>query len=113
LSLVEEHWTSWLTEQKAEDIQSFSLVGVSDIVDEMLVATALNTRHLTYLAEDAMKRGRTLDVSLISADGLEGREWIVLDFGVYMVHLLLPEVRDTLDLEQLYSKMKRPEEDAI
>ena len=113
MSRAEADWGPWLLDQKAEDVKVFSLAGVSDVVDEMMVATALNSRHLQHMAEDAMKRGRELDVSLISADGLEGREWVVLDFGIYMVHLLLPEVRDHLNLEQLYSKMTRPPEDEI
>lgn len=111
MSIVKEHWESWLSEQKVEDIRAFSLEGVSDLVDEMLVATAQNSRHLKFLAEDAMKRARDLDVSLIAADGLDGREWVVLDFGIYMLHLLLPGVRETLQLEDLYKRMKRPEED--
>ena len=94
--------------QKVENIEIHSLVGISDLVDEMLLGTAHNTRHLTHLAEDAMQFGKTLDVSLIAADGLNNREWIVLDFGVYMIHLMLPEIREKLQLEDLYKSMKFP-----
>ena len=106
MSRVENDWREWLTAQKVENIEVHSLLGISDLVDEMLIGTALNTRHLTHLAEDAMQHGKTLDVSLIAADGLDGREWVVLDFGIYMIHLFLPEVRDRLNLEDLYRQMK-------
>jgi ribosome-associated protein len=106
LSRVENDWREWLTAQKVENIEVHSLLGVSDFVDEMLLGTAMNTRHLTHLAEDAMQYGKGLDVSLIAADGLNNREWIVLDFGVYMIHLMLPEIREKLRLEDLYKSMK-------
>ena len=106
MSRVENDWREWLTAQKVENIEIHSLLGISDLVDEMLLGTALNTRHLTHLAEDAMQYGKTLDVSLIAADGLDGRKWVVLDFGIYMIHLFLPEVREKLNLEDLYKQMK-------
>ena len=106
MSRVENDWREWLLAQKVENIEIHSLEGISDLVDEMLLATALNTRHLTHLAEDAMQHGKTLNVSLIAADGLNNREWIVLDFGIYMIHLMLPEIREKLQLEDLYKSMK-------
>jgi ribosomal silencing factor RsfS len=46
-------------------------------------------------------------VSLIAADGLEGREWVVLDFGVYMIHLMLPEARVHINMEEHLKSLKR------
>lgn len=95
-----EVWSKWLQEQKAEDIQVFKVGEVSDVVDFMMVATALNTRHLGHMGEDAMRYAKTISESMLSADGLDGREWIVLDFGDYMIHLMLPETRVTINIEE-------------
>jgi ribosome-associated protein len=107
MTQVEQDWKQWLLDQKAEGIEVFDLEGSSDVVDEVLVATALNTRHIAHLAEDAMRYGKELKVSLIAADGLEGREWIVLDFGVYMIHLMLPEARVHINMEEHLKSLKR------
>lgn len=95
-----EPWIKWLEENKAEDVQVINVSEVSDVVDAMIVATAMNTRHMASLSEDAMRHAKTMDASLLAADGLDGREWIVLDFGDYMIHLMLPETRLTINLEE-------------
>jgi|SaaInlStandDraft_1057018.scaffolds.fasta_scaffold15985_2 ribosome-associated protein len=98
-------WCEWLREQKAVDVEVHDLEGISPIVDTMILATALNGRHLGVMAEEAMLHSKQLGAGLFAADGLEGREWVVLDFGDLMVHLLLPEVREKLDLEDHFSNM--------
>lgn len=95
-----ESWVRWLEENKAEDVQVIDVSEVSDVVDAMVVATAMNTRHIASLSEDAMRHAKSLEASLLAADGLDGREWVVLDFGVYMIHLMLPETRLNINFEE-------------
>lgn len=109
MTQLEKDWTTWLAEQKAEDVEIIQLNGASDVTDEVLIATALNSRHIAHLAEDAMSYAKELSVSLIAGDGLEGREWIVLDFGIYMIHFMLPEIRAKIDIESHLNALKRGE----
>lgn len=109
MTQVEKEWKDWLLEQKAESVEFFDLEGASDVVDEVLVATALNTRHLAHLAEDAMRHAKELKMGMIAADGLDGREWVVLDFGTYMLHFMLPEVRERINIEEHLRDLKRSE----
>lgn len=102
-----ETWTQWLEDQKAQDIESLDLEGVSEVVDAMVVATAQNSRHLGFMAEEAMLEAKRQEGHLIAADGLEGREWIVLDFGTLMIHLMLPEVREAISLEDYWKRILR------
>ena len=71
----------------------------------MILATALNGRHLGVNAEEAMLHAKKLGSGLMAADGLDGREWVVLDFGDLMIHLMLPEVRERLDLEEHFATL--------
>jgi ribosome-associated protein len=98
-------WCTWLEDQKAEKIEVYDVEGISPVVDSMILATALNGRHLGVLAEEAMLHSKELGAGLLAADGLEGREWVVLDFGNLMVHLMLPEVRERLNLEDHLSNL--------
>ena len=109
MTQLEKDWTAWLAEQKAEDVEIIELNGTSDVTDSVLVATALNSRHIAHLAEDAMRYAKTLNVSLIAGDGMAGREWVVLDFGIYMIHFMLPEVRARIDIEAHLNGLKRGE----
>lgn len=106
-----EDWVKWLEDNRAEEVKHESLEGVSDLTDDVIVATALNYRHLSTLAEDAMLKAKESDQSLLYADGLGGGDWIVLDFGHYMIHLFLPRARKSVDLEGLWKSIREGREE--
>lgn len=100
------HWKEWLEENQVEDCLIYDLSGMSDVVDATIIGTAKNGRHMSFLSEEAMYRAKESSGGLISADGLKGNEWVVLDFGVYMIHLFLPETRLRIGLEDLWKRRK-------
>ncbi|MBF0243729.1 MAG: ribosome silencing factor [Planctomycetes bacterium] len=108
-----ELWQSWLENQQALDIKCLSMEGKSDLVDYMLVATALNTRHLAHLSEEAMGWAKQRDDELLAVDGLQGGNWVVMDFSHYMVHLFLAESRLRYDLEGLWEGNPRHDHHSV
>ena len=58
-----------------------------------------------------MRFAKSRGEGLIAADGLDTREWVVLDFGIYMVHIFLPETRARLAIEDFWNKHKKREKD--
>ncbi|MBF0196700.1 MAG: ribosome silencing factor [Planctomycetes bacterium] len=104
-----QEWNTWLDENKAEDVQFVDLRGHSDITDAIIVLTVNNTRHMAHLSEDAMRFAKARGEGLIAADGLDSREWVVLDFGIYMVHIFLPETRAQYSIEDFWDKYKSRE----
>jgi ribosome-associated protein len=102
-----QKWEVWLDENNAGDIDTECIADISDLCDYVITATVNNSRHMAHLSESAMSFAKSLDASLINADGLDSREWVVLDFGIYMIHLFLPDTREKYNLVDLWKDIKK------
>lgn len=105
-------WMRWLDDNKAADLKLVDLRGRSDITDYFILGTAGSRRHLEHLRDEAMAMAKRKGEGLIHADGLDSSGWAALDFGDYMIHLFLPELRALYDLDGLWApaeKMEGPE----
>jgi nicotinate-nucleotide adenylyltransferase len=91
-----------LEEKKAENIQVFSMSNKDYFVEQVAVATTMGERHglslLDTLKTELKKQGETfLNIEASS-------EWIVIDLGDILIHLLTPEFRIRYNLEEFLSK---------
>ncbi|KAJ2355637.1 hypothetical protein GGF43_002571 [Coemansia sp. RSA 2618] len=86
-----------------------AVLDVSDRCDwtsKMVVARATSTRHMRAMGERMLKtikeRYRLTDSSRpIRVDGRESDDWVVVDMGSFIVHIMTPEAHQTYDLESL------------
>ncbi|KAJ1646727.1 hypothetical protein LPJ64_001841 [Coemansia asiatica] len=89
-------------------------VKVLDVADRcewtarMVIAEAKSTRHMRAMLESLLKaikeRNRAKGQSVgINVDGRESDDWIVVDLGSFVVHIMTPEAMKTYDLEKLWS----------
>ncbi len=106
-----EKWTDWLSENKAEDVVTQNISEISDLCDYVITATVNNSRHMSHLSESAMQFAKELNASLLNADGLNNKEWVVLDYGIYMIHLFLPDTREKYNLSELWKEIKISKKD--
>ncbi|KAJ1718046.1 hypothetical protein LPJ61_006913 [Coemansia biformis] len=96
-----------------------TVLDVSDRCDwtsQMVIAKATSTRHMRAMGERlaiAIKgRNRELGVpSVIRVDGRESDDWMVVDMGKFVVHIMTPEAHTTYDLETLWTAPLRMQED--
>ncbi|KAJ2864449.1 hypothetical protein GGH94_002901 [Coemansia aciculifera] len=94
-----------------EDSARVDVVDVADRCDwtaRMIVVEAKSARHMHALAEDLLKaikeRNRMRGVELtINVDGRESDDWVVVDLGSFVVHLMTPEAHQTYDLVKLWT----------
>ena len=89
---------------KARDIVAYDVSDLLGITDIMLVATAANERQVLAVAEEIEK-----DLYLKadkrqprSREGLEEAQWILLDYGDYVIHVMHEEAREFYRLERLW-----------
>ncbi|KAJ1873870.1 hypothetical protein LPJ57_004886 [Coemansia sp. RSA 486] len=74
----------------------------------MVIAEAKSTRHMRAMLESLLKaikeRNRAKGQPVgINVDGRESDDWIVVDLGSFVIHIMTPEARKTYDLEKLWS----------
>jgi nicotinate-nucleotide adenylyltransferase len=94
--------TEILEEKKAENIQVFDMNGKDYFVEQVVVATTMGERHglslLDVLKTELKKQGETF-LNIESSS-----EWIVIDLGDILIHLLTPQFRTKYNLEEFLSK---------
>ncbi|RBP53252.1 nicotinate-nucleotide adenylyltransferase [Arenicella xantha] len=104
---------------KAQDIKVIDIADISDFADYMVVASGTSDTHVKALAREASDSLRRQGVKPLNEDGADVGEWVLVDFGDVVLHVMRPEVRQYYDLEKLWDedvralvKKHREQEDA-
>ena len=94
---------SSLDDDKADDIVTIDLTGKCSFADVMIVASGRSQRHVGSLASKLEDKLREHGANLISVEGTESCEWVLMDLGDVIVHLFRPETREFYNIEKMWS----------
>jgi ribosome-associated protein len=97
-----------LTDHQAEDVVMLDIHAIASFADYFVIATALNTRHMTALLSAFDKDLPNQGVQPIRREGEASSGWVLIDFGAVIVHVFTPEDRAFYDLEGLWSQAGVP-----
>ena len=92
-----------LDEMKAVDIVEINIQEISSIADLMIVASGNSNRHVKAIAETILEKTKKAGFTTVGVEGMQEAEWILLDFGDAIVHVMQPKTRSFYDLEKLWS----------
>lgn len=92
-----------LEDVKAVDITVIDTSKLSPLFDCMIVASAQSTRQTKALADNVEKKLKELQEEPLSVEGQQSGEWILVDFGEVLVHIMQPAVRAYYNLEELWN----------
>lgn len=92
-----------LEDLKAVDIQIIDLKGKADFADYMVIASGTSDRHLHALAGKVFDDSKAAGVPPIGVEGEDSRDWVLVDLGDIIVHLMRPETRQLYALDKLWS----------
>ena len=93
-----------LDDLKGKDIVALNVSEMTDITDYMVICTGTSNRHLKSLADNVEQKLKKLHCRALGVEGAgQQAEWILVDFGFVVVHIMLPDTRDFYDLERLWS----------
>ena len=99
-----------LEELKAKDIVEIDVRGKSSVCDYMVVASGTSTRHVKSAADEVVRFAKKLDVMPLGVEGEREAEWVLVDLGDVIVHVMLPRVREFYALERLWTVGDQPPE---
>lgn len=91
-----------LDKNKAENIEIFDVSGKGYFVDNVVIASSLGSKHTTALL-DHLKKELKPEEKFYGVD--ESDNWIVVDLGDILVHIMTPEYRVKYDMESFLSEM--------
>ena len=92
-----------LEEVKGRDIVKLDVRDLTTVTDYMIVASGTSNRHVKALAEAVAEKTRAAGRRPAGIEGEEGSEWVLLDLGEALVHVMRPRVREFYNLEKLWS----------
>ena len=91
-----------LEEIKATDITVLDVRQMTSLFDYMIVASAASTRQTKALANNVQDKLRQIGARVLGVEGEQTGEWVLVDLGGVVVHVMQPAVRDYYSLEQLW-----------
>lgn len=91
-----------LTDVKAKDILELDVSNISNVADAIIIASGTSTRHVKALADNVADEARKSGFRPIGIEGERDAEWILIDLGYVVVHVMLPTARKFYDLESLW-----------
>ena len=92
-----------LEEVKGKDIVRLDVSDLTTVTDYMVVASGTSNRHVKALAEAVADKAKAAGHRPSGIEGEDGSEWVLLDLGDTLVHVMLPRVREFYNLEKLWS----------
>ena len=94
---------SALEDIKAHDITVLDVRKLTSIADTLVIATADSNRQVKALAHHVRDKLKESGASIVGVEGEETGEWVLVDAGDIVVHVMQPAVRAYYNLEELWS----------
>ncbi len=91
-----------LDEAKAQNITVLDVHLLTDITDTMVMATGGSNRQVKALADKVMEAAQKKGVRPLSCEGMDECEWVLVDLGNLLIHIMQPRIRDYYFLEGLW-----------
>jgi len=95
-----------LEDIKAHDIVAIDVRKLTSIFDWVVVASADSARQTKALSRHVRDRLKESGAHIIGTEGEESGDWILVDAGDIVAHVMQPAVRDYYNLEELWSEGK-------
>ncbi len=103
-----KHVRAAIEELKAKDIVEIDVRGKTSVTDYMVVVSGTSTRHVKSIADEVVRHAKKLDVQPLGVEGEREAEWVLVDLGDVVVHVMLPRVREFYALERLWTVGDQP-----
>ena len=93
-----------LEDNKAENILSLDIEGISSFADVIMIATANSNRHAKSLADKLVESIKAGNKNVLNVEGKVDSGWILVDCGGVVVNIMKEDIREFYDLEGLWGE---------
>ncbi|WP_054775114.1 ribosome silencing factor [Methylogaea oryzae] len=91
-----------LDDGKAQNVTVLDVRGKTGITDYMVIATGTSERHVKSLADHVEEKAKHQGVPPIGSEGQDASEWVLVDLGDVIVHIMKQQARELYQLEKLW-----------
>jgi ribosome-associated protein len=102
VSQLEKLVVSALEDIKAKDIEVINTAKLTPLFERIIIACGDSNRQVRSLARNVEDKVREAGLEIISTEGEDGGEWVLVDLGDVVVHVMQPTIRSYYNLEELW-----------
>ena len=102
MSSLTELITDTMQDLKAGDVQTFDVRTLTTMTDFMIIASGRSDRQVKAIAEKVLETAKKRKIRPLGVEGQQQAEWILIDFGDVIAHIMHPNTRAYYQLEKLW-----------
>ncbi len=102
-ALLRKQVLAALDELKAKDVNEIDIRAKASFADLLFIASGTSTRHVKSIADEVVKFVKKAGMMPLGIEGEKEAEWVLVDLGDVVVHVMLPRIREFYGLERLWS----------
>ncbi len=92
-----------LDDLKGKSIEILNVQGLTSVTDTLIIASGTSNRHVKAMADNAVVKAKQAGHAPLGIEGEDVGEWVLVDFGELVLHVMLPATREFYDLERLWT----------
>ena len=96
-------------DKKASDVTVLKLIGVTTFTDYFVICSANSSRQVQSISEEIEGSLRSKKIRPLHVEGRTNAEWILMDYGTFIVHVFNEKSRQFYDLERLWRDAEKVE----
>ena len=93
---------------KAVEVQTLDVRSLTTVTDFMVIASGRSDRQVKALAEKVIEETKKRQIRPLGVEGRQQAEWILINFGDVIAHIMRPDTRAYYQLEKLWSTGAQP-----
>jgi len=94
---------SVLDERKGQNITVLDVIGKTSVTDFMVLATSTSERHAKALSDYVVEKVKANGFMPLGVEGQQGSDWVLVDLGDVILHVMTAQAREFYQLEKLWS----------
>ncbi|WP_422209900.1 ribosome silencing factor [Dokdonella sp.] len=95
--------TTALDDLKARETREIDVRGKTSVTDLIVITSGTSTRHVRSIADEVVRAAKKAGLPPIGVEGEREAEWVLVDLGDIVVHVMLPRTREFYGLERLWT----------
>lgn len=93
-----------LEDIQAKDIITIDVANQTSVTDYMIICSGRASRHVKAIADNLIPIVKSHGISVLNTTGMVTGDWVLLDLGDFIIHIMLPECRSFYNLEGLWHR---------
>ncbi|QSX34602.1 ribosome silencing factor [Shewanella avicenniae] len=90
---------------KAKDVVVLDVTDKSNVTDYMVICTGTSNTHLRAIADNVVRSAKAVGIEPLGVEGRDSNEWVLVDLGDVILHVMQDVTREQYQLEKLWSEI--------